>query len=304
MNILDIYDNYIHNRYNDLLLSNKEIDNYDLAKIFEYYSCIQLSKKYNQVFYEYNDIDPTFKEDNKMSRTDTGIDCSNLIDTIVQCKPLTTVKNKDVKSYSIWLTHNINNYKKKEGLMKSDKVYKLWEEFINDDKYKEYFLSNEDSWINTLKLIKQYIDDNEKRPSSHDEDKKIQFYGRWLVNQQQNYSKNLTIIKNKNLKILWGSFINNPKYKQYFLSNEDVWVNTLDKVKEYMDNFEKRPSSKNNNKEISFLGSWVINQYSNKNRIMKNIEIIKKWELFINDPKYKEYLLSSEDSWKYTLENI
>ena len=35
-----------------------------------YYSCIKLSEEYNKPFYEY----------------DTGIDCSDLLNTIVQCK--------------------------------------------------------------------------------------------------------------------------------------------------------------------------------------------------------------------------
>jgi len=37
-------------------------------------------------YYEYNDIDTEFKELNNMSRNDTGIDCCDMIDTIVQCK--------------------------------------------------------------------------------------------------------------------------------------------------------------------------------------------------------------------------
>ena len=45
-----------------------------------------MTEKYNQEFQEYTDIDPEFKEQNKMSRNDTGIDACNLIDTIVQCK--------------------------------------------------------------------------------------------------------------------------------------------------------------------------------------------------------------------------
>ena len=84
-----IYNVYIYERFSDLLKSGKkveEINNYDLAKIFEYFSCIKLSQEYKQTFYEYNDICPTFKEKNNMSRTDTGIDACNLIDTIVQCK--------------------------------------------------------------------------------------------------------------------------------------------------------------------------------------------------------------------------
>ena len=86
MELINKYNIYIRDSYDDLIFSGKKIDNYDLDKIFEYYSCIQLSKKYKKQFYEYNDIDPTFKEQNKMTRNDTGIDACNLIDTIVQCK--------------------------------------------------------------------------------------------------------------------------------------------------------------------------------------------------------------------------
>ena len=81
------YKIHIYERFRDLKKSGKtEYSNNDLWKIFEYFSCIKLSEKYNQQFYEYDDIDPTFKEDNKMSQSDTGIDACNLIDTIVQCK--------------------------------------------------------------------------------------------------------------------------------------------------------------------------------------------------------------------------
>ena len=51
MELVDLYNNIIKDRYNDLIFSGKEIDNYDLAKIFEYYSCVQLSKKYNNNYY-------------------------------------------------------------------------------------------------------------------------------------------------------------------------------------------------------------------------------------------------------------
>ena len=88
MNIIDIYKNHIYNRFKDLLRAKKieELDNNDLCKIFEYFSCIKLTEEYKTAFYEYADIDPEFKELNQMTRNDTGIDCCNLIDTIVQCK--------------------------------------------------------------------------------------------------------------------------------------------------------------------------------------------------------------------------
>ena len=79
------YKIYIHNRYQDLIKSSKtkdNLNNFDLAKIFEYYSCIKLSEESTQPFYEYYDIEPEFKEENNMSKNDTGIDACNLTDTI------------------------------------------------------------------------------------------------------------------------------------------------------------------------------------------------------------------------------
>ena len=84
-----LYNKYIYDELNKYINSGKELedfDNNDLAKIFEYYSCIKLSQEYNQIFYEYSEIDPDFKELHGMTKNDSGIDASNMSDTIVQCK--------------------------------------------------------------------------------------------------------------------------------------------------------------------------------------------------------------------------
>ena len=82
-----LYNFYIYKRF--LILKNsqkKEYDNNDLCKIFEYFTCIKLTKELKKQFYEYNDIHPDFKEINQMTCFDSGIDCCDLKDTIVQCK--------------------------------------------------------------------------------------------------------------------------------------------------------------------------------------------------------------------------
>jgi superfamily II DNA or RNA helicase len=99
MNTRKLYNKYIYDIYSTLKQANKiEYDNTlerltcsnnDLCKIFEYYTCIKLSENAtdsNHPFCMYDYIDPDFKENHDMSRTDTGVDCSNLVDTIVQCK--------------------------------------------------------------------------------------------------------------------------------------------------------------------------------------------------------------------------
>ena len=51
----------IFERYCDLKKSNKkELDNYDLSKIFEYFSCIKLSEELLRPFYEYDVRKPRF----------------------------------------------------------------------------------------------------------------------------------------------------------------------------------------------------------------------------------------------------
>ena len=82
------YNKWIYNLFSYIIQSKKieDINNNDLSKIFEYYSCIQLSLEKNQLFYHYDDINPSFKEENYLTLVDTGIDACNMIDTIVQAK--------------------------------------------------------------------------------------------------------------------------------------------------------------------------------------------------------------------------
>lgn len=59
-------------------------------------------------------------------------------------------------------------------------------------------------------------------------------------------------------------------------NSKKIWYNTLNKVKKYIDQNNKRPSFRNKDKEIQKLGSWLSNQlnkYKNKKEIMKNKDI-------------------------------
>ena len=71
--------------------------------------------------------------------------------------------------------------------MKNEKIYDKWTEFINDDKYKEHFMSNEDEWYNNLEQVKKYINENNKKPSRYDKNSVIKKMGIWTINQQKKY---------------------------------------------------------------------------------------------------------------------
>ena len=59
---------------------------YELAIPFEYYSAIILSNEYNRKIYHYDELDMIYKEENNLSKKDTGIDLCDKQDIIGQVK--------------------------------------------------------------------------------------------------------------------------------------------------------------------------------------------------------------------------
>ena len=104
------------------------------------------------------------------------------------------------------------------------------------------------------------------------------------------YKNNKEIMKNKEIRKKWKDFINNPKYKKYIQSNEELWNDNLSQLINYIKKNNKKPSQYDKNKEIKSLGKWICHQIQNYKktiRIMKNSAIKKKWENFIT--KYQKY---------------
>ena len=105
--LITLYNHYIYERSSDLIRSKplSDWDYYDLSKIFEYYTCNRLTERNGRPFYEYDDINPSFKEDNRMSKQDTGIDACDLDQSIVQCKLRTN--NLSLKECSTFLASQV-----------------------------------------------------------------------------------------------------------------------------------------------------------------------------------------------------
>jgi hypothetical protein len=209
-------------------------------------------------------------------------------------RPLKYDKNNTIKQLCTWIGTQQNNYKKKQKIMKTANIRIMWKTFTEDIKYKQYFLSNEDEWHIKLDDVKKYIDDNKKRPSHTDKNNTIKQLGTWLSVQRQNYVKNKEIMKTENIRLIWKGFIEDIKYQQYFLSNEEEWNIKLDNVKKYIDDNKKRPLTHDKNNTIKQLGKWLSTQQNNYKKekcIMKNENIKDKFKKFIEDIKYKQYFL-------------
>ena len=203
-------------------------------------------------------------------------------------RPSTIDKNKEIKQMGTWIQCQQKNYKKKDCIMKQKEIYDKWTKFIEE--YKEYFLDNYELWYNILEQVKEYINENHKRPSTHDKNKEIKQMGTWIQCQQNNYKNKNQIMKQKEIYDKWTKFINDDKYKEYFMDNNEMWYNILEQVKEYINENHKRPSTIDKNKEIKQMGSWINTQqhnYKKKNKIMKNQKIHDGWTKFTEE--YTEY---------------
>ena len=292
--------------YDDILETLSGIKEYDL--FFKDKIMINETNYYNDSDKEKFTIDKKLVEkyivDIKEFRQLSWTDKLKLVeDYIIEYhkRPSSEDKNKEIKQLGSWLSDQYQNYKKNEQIMKDETIRKEYKTFI--EKYKEYFLSNEEIWYNKLKSVEYYIIENKKRPSCTDKNKEIRQLGCWLVDQLKNYKNNEWIMKNKTIRKDYETF--NEKHKEYFISNKDFWYNNLKLVENYIIENKKKPSEDDKNKKIKQLGFWLSRQlknYKNNEQIMKNETIKKECGIFIE--KYKEYFLSNDEEWYYKLKLV
>jgi len=160
-----------------------------------------------------------------------------------------------------------------------------------------------DTWYETLERVKDYIQINNKIPSTNDKNKDIKRIGIWLSHQKTNYKKELHIMKNPEIKKAFEDFMN--EYRDYFKSNKEIWYCNLNNVKKYIQTYNKIPSTHDKNPDIKTLGKWLSYQKTNYNKelhIMKNSEIKKAFEDFMNE--YGDYFKSNEEIWYCNLNNV
>jgi len=263
-------------------LKNYKNNNKTMKNIEQYNLFIEFMNKYKEYF-----ISNEENWKNKLEQVKEFIDKNNK-------KPNSEDNNDELsKMLGNWIQNTTSSYKNNKKIMKYVEMRQLWEEFINDIKYKVYLMPSREIWLYKLEQVKKYIEDNNKRPNAADKDNHLKDLGVWLSRQFKSYKEKSYIMKtDQQIYNIWGEFINDEKYKKYILTNKEIWIDNLEKVKNYIDDNGKRPSSMSTNIEIKQLGKWIVSTTSNYSKsihIMKDENIRKLWEDFINDDKYKQY---------------
>jgi superfamily II DNA or RNA helicase len=214
-------------------------------------------------------------------------------------RPSCSSKNDSEKQLGVWIEHQNKNYKTKNYVMKDVEKYNLWTQFLKD--YEEYLKSNDDIWYEKFDELKRFIDENNKRPSKTSKNDSEKQLGNWINTQNDNYKTKNYVMKDEIKYNLWTQFLKD--YEEYLKSNDDIWYENFDEVKRFIDENNKRPSSRTSkNDSEKQLGGWIQNQnknYKNKKKSMKDVEKYKLWTKFLIDNK--DILNLKEDIIDYSV---
>ena len=222
-------------------------------------------------------------------------------------RPSNSDKDSNIKILARWIRTQQKNYQKKKYIMENQEIYYKFTEFITSEIYSKYFLSNNDAWEAKLNEIKEYINQNNKRPSNSDKDIKIKSIAQWIAIQQINYKKKEQIMKNQNIYDKWGNFIKCDKYNKYFITNENIWYAKFNELKLYLNKHKKRPLQNHKDIKIKILAQWISDQqknYKKKIRIMENQEIYDKFTELITCDTYSKYFITNEEAWSVKLTEV
>jgi superfamily II DNA/RNA helicase len=296
-NYLEIWMKKLEMVENYIIKNNKRPSNHDKEKEIKKLGIWIIDQRINYLKNKYIMKDETIRQQWKnfidkyiiffLSNYEEWDNNLNLIENYIiknNKKPSKYDENKEIKKLGSWIINQQNNYQKNEKIMKDKNIRQKWKDFT--DKYKLFLLSNDEEWNNNLNLVENYIIKNKKIPSHYDKEKEFKKLGSWINNQKNKYQKNEYIMKDETIRQKWRDFID--KYKQFFLSNDEIWNNNLNLVENYIIKNKNRPSQHDKNKEFKKLGQWICDQqkkYQKNKYIMKDETIKQKWKDFTD--KYK-----------------
>ena len=134
---------------------------------------------------------------------------------INKMRPSGHSKDKYVKKIGNWATMQHIKYKEKKQIMEDEEIYTLWKNYVENDSNKEHFQTHQDTWIDNLTKVKEYINVNGCRPSTCNQNNEIKKMGAWINTQKWKHMNNREIMTVPEIKVKWVEFTTDPIYKHF-----------------------------------------------------------------------------------------
>jgi superfamily II DNA or RNA helicase len=177
--------------------------------------------------------------------------------------PLRCSKSKKEKRLNEWLFVQKGQYKNKAYIMKEYEIYNIWENFINHQDYKKYFISNIEQWKITFEEVKKFIISHNKTPLKRSKNRIEKSLGQWFQTQKHIYKNKLRIMNNnKEIRNIWTDFMNHDDYKKYFISNVDQWKIVFQQLIVFINSNHKIPTHSNDKQLANYQCSLTFLIYA------------------------------------------
>jgi hypothetical protein len=202
----------------------------------------------------------------------------------------------EVNRLSWWIRKSQSNWVRKLHEMSNPKIYERWDQFDHwSHRELEMKIIDQEQWYSNLLEIEKYMDENSKRPSTTDPDRRVQLLAEWLIQQQLNYQNN-PLMSCEAIAHIWGLFIKKPLYAKYLPNDEEQWENNLEKLKTFILVNNTRPYEGDFDPDVRSIYHWFISQdYQSPKPLLKE---------FVGNGFYKEYLPGDYELSRFRLKKL
>ena len=155
-------------------------------------------------------------------------------------------------------------------------------------------LQNDDSWIQTVKQLDEWMERNRPSTVLFSEEQKLKH---WVYNQHQRV-KDLPATDPEYQK--WFNFM--TRHKSFFMSTAE-WFNKLRQLDEWLSVFCKQPSLHSSNIAEKTLAKWVYDQHNTYKKLHETDSRRKQWVLFVEE-NWELMKPQHRDNWMETLDSL
>jgi glutamate synthase domain-containing protein 3 len=151
-------------------------------------------------------------------------------------------------------------------------------------------MSKKDVWKKTMGEVQDFVKKNNKKPYEKSKDITEKRLGQWLSAQIRNHKTKSESMKIQEIYDTYTEFIG--KHQKIFMKNEEIWMENLSEVQQFIEKTNKRPSSTSKDIVEKQLGTWLLRQKTNyklKSKLMSTKKIYDLYTTFINDSRYKNF---------------
>jgi superfamily II DNA or RNA helicase len=180
----------------------------------------------------------------------------------------------NIKKIAIWIQHQREN-------KKIDKISEYRIEQLELLKNWQWDIL-EDNWNDNYDKLKNYLEINDKYPSTRDKNINNKKISLWIITQRRNKKKkkisNEKIIKLEQLKNWKWEIVDITKIKKA------SWNKHYDELIKYLEHYDKYPKGHDEDTNVRKIGKWIQHQRENKkknkisNEKIIKLEQLKNWQ--------------------------